>query len=132
VGVITTDANGNLASDGGAMQQSILANTTAIGALDQRLSSFDLRLENFGLAVDDNSRRINDVEGGLAAVAAIPDAYLDSSESYAISGGFSVVNGKAGFGGTVTVRGNDRWSFGASVGHSNGETAGKVQFRFAN
>ena len=48
------------------------------------------------------------------------------------SGAFSVVNGEVGFGSTVTVRGDDRWSFGASLGYSNGQAAGKVQFRFAN
>ena len=46
--------------------------------------------------------------------------------------GFSVVNGEVGFGTTVTVRGNDQWSFGFSGGVSNGQTVGKLQFRFAN
>ncbi len=146
VGVITTDAQGNLASDGGALQaqvtsnqQELAVNTAAIAlneqaiaAQSQQLASFDLRLENFGLALGEQGRRLNRVENGLAAATAIPDAYLDSTESYAISGGFGVVGDEIGFGGSVMVRASDRWSFGASLGVSGGEAAGRIQFRLAN
>ena len=89
-------------------------------------------MDNFATALANQNNRIADLEGGLAAVAAIPDQYLDRDESYPVSGGFSVIGGKVGFGGGIALRGNERWSFGASGGYSDGQAVGKVQFRFAN
>lgn len=171
---MTSDANGNLATDGGALQNQLNSNTSAIVAVQgrvttvetsvatntnviaanrsfigensaaiennrqsllantARLDNFDLRLESFASALSAQGERLNDLENGLAAVAAIPDAYLASDENYAISGGFSVVDGEVGFGGTVTLRASDRWSFGGSAGYSRGQAVGKLQFRFAD
>ena len=173
-GVITTDADGNLASDGGALQTAVNSNTAAVAANvtaisanavsisvnntaiaanlatvtsntqsianngqsilanSVRLDGFDQRMNGFDLALAAQNNRLDDLQNSLAATTAIPDAYLAPSESYAIAGGFSVVEGEIGFGGTISLRASDKWSLGASLGYSGGKAAGKVQCRFAN
>jgi hypothetical protein len=78
-----------------------------------------------------NAVKLDDLEQGLAAVAALPDMYLARGESMSASGGLGVYGDKVGFGGTIAIRGNDEWTFGASVGLGGDEATGKVQVRWA-
>lgn len=115
---ITTNAN-NIANNAAA----ILTNS-------QRLDGFSTQLENLGTVVGNNSEAINDMEGGLAAVAALPDMYLNPREKWAASGGFATYGDEVGFGGTLAIRGNDNWSFGGSAGFGGDEVTTKVQLRY--
>ena len=110
------------------LEQRLLAKRAEIREVDLRLSGLRDQLAESIQVISTHSGTV------LELIVDKGDhvAYLDKSETYAIGGSSAVVNGEVGFGTTVTVRGNDRWSFGASVGHSNGQTVGKVQFRFAN
>jgi len=67
----------------------------------------------------------------MAGVAALPDMFLASGESLAISGGFGIVNDRIGFGTTIAHRINNRWSFGASAAVSGNQVTGKLQARWA-
>ena len=71
------------------------------------------------------------MEQGLAAVAALPDMFLARDESFAASGGAAVFGDELGFGATLAIRGNDRWSFGASAAIGGDEATGKIQVRWA-
>ena len=82
-------------------------------------------------AIEANTLRITDIEEGLAAVAALPDMYLNPDEAWAAGGGVAMFGDKVGFGGTLTIRGNDNWSFGASAGVGGDEATGKIQFRYS-
>ena len=82
-------------------------------------------------AIQANLSSISDIEEGLAAVAALPDMFLARDESFAASGGAAVIGDEVGFGGTLAIRGNERWSFGASAAFGGDEAAGKVQVRWA-
>lgn len=82
-------------------------------------------------AITSNALSISDLEEGLAAVAAMPDMYLNPDEAWSTAGGISTVGGEVGFGATLAVRGNDNWSVGASVGMGGDEATGRIQFRYA-
>ena len=111
--------------------EAIDVNTQAIQAnrvlIDQAFAGIG---EN-ATAIQANLSSISDVEEGLAAVAALPDMFLARDESFAASGGAAVIGGEVGFGGTLAIRGNERWSFGASAAFGGDEAAGKVQVRWA-
>ncbi|MGJ8564892.1 MAG: hypothetical protein ACSHXY_15470, partial [Alphaproteobacteria bacterium] len=59
-----------------------------------------------------------------------PDMYLNSDEKWSAAGGISAYGGEVGVGGTIAVRGNKNWSFGASAGFGGDQTTGKVQVRY--
>ena len=111
--------------------EAIDVNTRAIAAnrvlIDQAFAGIG---EN-ATAIQANLSSISDIEEGLAAVAALPDMFLARDESFAASGGAAVIGDEVGFGGTLAIRGNERWSFGASAAFGGDEAAGKVQVRWA-
>jgi len=90
-------------------RQEIQRNTIKI---DQAFS----RIAANGTAIEANALRITDVEEGLAAVAALPDMYLNPNETWAASSAVAVFGDQVGFGGTLAIRGSDNWSVGASAG----------------
>ena len=84
---------------------------------------------NFALGLS-NQEELNDLSEGLAAVAALPDMFLAQGDTIAASGGVGIYGGDVGFGGTLAIRGNDTWSFGASAGIGGSEATGKLQIRW--
>jgi hypothetical protein len=77
-----------------------------------------------------NAVKLDDLEQGLAAVAALPDMYLSPNAKWSAAGGFAAYGDKVGFGGTIAIRGDDNWSFGGSVGLGGEQATGKVQVRY--
>ena len=115
----------------------VTVNTDAIEVNRQEIARnsvlIDQAFEQIGNNADDiaaNSRSIGDIEQGLAAVAALPDMYLNPDENWSAAGGLSTIGGEVGFGATLALRGTENWSFGASVGVGGDEAAGKIQFRY--
>ncbi len=82
-------------------------------------------------AITANALDIADLQEGLAAVAAMPDMYLNPNEKWATTGAVSAVGSEVGFGATLALRGSDSWSIGASVGMGGDEATGRIQFRYA-
>ena len=114
-----------------ANANNIATNAAAILTNSQRLDGFASQIEALGTTIASNTEAINDLEGGLAAVAALPDMFLARDESIAASGGIGIYGGEVGFGGTLAIRGNANWSFGASAGFGGDEATGKLQVRWA-
>jgi len=117
--------------------QDIAANSAAIEVNRQEIARNAQRIDQAFNAIDANSTaiqanalQISDLEEGLAAVAALPDMYLSPGANWSASGGLSAVGDEVGFGATMAIRGDDNWSFGASVGMAGDEATGKVQVRF--
>jgi hypothetical protein len=110
--------------------QSIDVNTKAIQSnkvlIDQAFSKIDSNTA----AIQKSLESLQDVEQGLAAVAALPDMYLGRDDAWAASGGAAVFGDELGFGGTLAIRASDNWSVGASAAIGGDQATGKVQFRY--
>ncbi len=106
---------------------------SAIEILDnrQRVESLSVKLDQMGAVQAANTKAIKDLNGGLAAVVALPNVTLGKDENFALSGGFSLYGEKVGFGGAIAIRANENWSIGLTVGHGGNKTTGAVRFRFA-
>jgi len=117
-------------SDIASNRTAISQNAVNILSNSQRIDGFENQIQEFGAAISVNSAEIQDLTAGLAAVVSIPDIYLESGEKIAFSGGVGAYGNEVGFGTTFAIRGNENWTFGASVGHGAGQTTGKVQFRW--
>jgi len=102
----------------------IATNTGQIAQMNQQLKDLDLALQN-------NSAEMRRLNNGLAALGAMPDLTLSSDESIAFTGRMSVYRGDLGFGLGLSVRADNDWSLGMTVGHAGEETTGAVQVRFA-
>ena len=113
-----------------ANANNIATNAAAILTNSQRLDGFASQIEALGTTIASNTEAINDLEGGLAAVAALPDMYLSPRAKWAASGGIAAYGDEIGFGGTLAVRGNENWAMGASVGFGGDKTTGKLQIRY--
>lgn len=109
----------------------ITANRADITRNSSRIDEAFVQIGQNAEGVLNNNIRLDDLEQGLAAVAALPDMYLARGESMSASGGLGIYGDSVGFGGTIAVRGNDTWTFGASVGLGGDEATGKVQVRWA-
>jgi len=79
-----------------------------------------------------NSEELQTVTKGLAGVAAMPDMFLNSDETFAMSGGVGFFGNDVGLGVTVAQRLDQNWSFGASVAVSGDTASGKLQARWAH
>ena len=158
---VTTDANGNLASDGGAFSANISATTAANSAaiaVNNQNTIDNVRAINFNTAsinantvgignnsaaianntarLNFNDERITEVREGLAAIASVPDLYLNVNETWTAAGGVSLYDDGAGgsetgFGGGVQFRSSteDNWSVGAAGSVSGGAYSVRVQAR---
>lgn len=105
-------------------------NKTAIAVNTARLDTAFSNISANSAAITGNTQEIKKLSQGLAAVAALPDMYLNSAEKWSAAGGVSVYGGDVGFGGTLAIRGNKNWSFGASAGFGGDQATGKVQVRY--
>lgn len=102
----------------------IATNVNQIAQMGQQLQDLDLLLQS-------NSEKINQLNNGLAALAAMPDLSLSADENFAFSGRLSVYAGDLGFGLGMSLRADENWSLGLTAGHGGDQTTGAVQFRFA-
>jgi len=62
---------------------------------------------------------------------AVPDAFLASGETLAISGGAGTFDGEVGFGASIIVRADDKWSFSAGSAVAGSDVVGKVSARWS-
>ncbi len=111
-GLVTTDASGNLAPDGGALQGQVNTNTSNIA---KNASDIDTNTEGVAMS--------------MPMASAIPELY--SGETFAISGSWGTFEGENGlaFGGRMRL--TDRFSLagGVSAGLDNGSVGGTVSGR---
>jgi len=78
-----------------------------------------------------NTDELRKATRGIAGVAALPDMFLASGETTAISGGIGFFGDQIGLGVTATQRLNTNWSFGASIAVADDVATGKLQARWA-
>ena len=83
-----------------------------------------------------NRSAISETREGLAAIAAIPDLYLTSDETWTAAGGFSLYDdgfggNETGFGGGFQIRSskNDPWSIGVAGALTPNTYSVRVQAR---
>ena len=109
----------------------IQRNALAIATNSGQIAQMNQQLKELDLALQSNSAELRRLNNGLAALGAMPDLTLSSDESIAFTGRMSVYRGDLGFGLGLSMRADDDWSLGMTVGHAGEETTGAVQVRFA-
>ena len=125
------DVFGDINNPIGVNSAAIDVNREEIRRNSVKIDQAFARIEANTAAIDANRERISDLEEGLAAVAALPDMFLDHNDTIAASGGVGIYGDHVGFGATLAIRGNENWSFGASTAFSEeGDMAGKLQVRW--
>ena len=105
-------------------------NTQAIQANRVLIDQAFTQIDSNTAAIERSFNRIEDVEQGLAAVAALPDMYLSPNAKWSAAGGAAVFGDEFGFGATLAIRGNENWSFGGSAAMGGSQATGKVQVRY--
>ena len=108
----------------------ILTNSNAIA---QNSLSIQQNLDFIAI----NQAAISETREGLAAIAAIPDLYLRSDETWSVAGGFSLYDdgsggSETGFGGGVQIRSSteDPWSVGIAGAFTSNTGSVRLQARF--
>jgi hypothetical protein len=104
VELVTSDAGGNLATDGGAVFNQIGAHGNTLDAHTAMLST--------------HSRRLGELERGLAVAMAMPDAWLSDKERFAVAGNIGGFGDEMAFGLAAIVRIDSTWSANAKAGVS--------------
>ena len=104
VGVVTTDAAGNLASDGGALQAQVNALSNNSAALAE----------------------------GIAMSFALKSAYVPENKRFALTGGIGVFQDQAAFASSVGFRltPNVQLDGGLAIGFGSGKVAGRAGVTF--
>lgn len=110
-------------------EEAIQLNTAAIDANSLRIGSLEGQYVLLNDAVRASTRRIKEVEGGLAAVSSMPDLYLEKGETMSVAAAIGGYDDNIGFGTAISVRANQNVTFGLVAAHSNGHSAGKLQAR---
>ncbi len=108
-------------------EEAIRLNTAAIDTNSLRIGSLESQYVLLNDAVRASTRRIKEVEGGLAAVSSMPDLYLEKGESMSVAAAIGGYDDNVGFGTAISVRANENVTFGLVAAHSNGHSAGKLQ-----
>jgi len=112
-----------------ANSAAIFLNELSIANNAQRLDVFEQQMESIYGSVSNNKRSINNLEKGLAAIASMPDLYLDNDETFSATASLGAYGDEYGFGTAVAIRGNDYWTFGLTTGYSGGKGSGKLSAR---
>ncbi|VAV99789.1 hypothetical protein MNBD_ALPHA05-282, partial [hydrothermal vent metagenome] len=134
-GLVTTDASGNLASDGGALQTQVNANMIAIAALGVGVGP-DPQIALNMADIATNAAAISELREGMASLASLPDLYLQADESWTAAGGLAAYDDgyggtKWGFGGGAQFRLGSRrhTSVGIAAATSGSTYTARAQFR---
>ena len=114
----------------------VLNNTNAIGSNTAAIGVNAAAIGVNAAAIALNTEGINDLRDGAAALASLPDLYLNSDETWSIAGGFSVYDDgfggtETGFGGGIQLRSStsDKWSVGVTGAFSGSASAVRLQAR---
>ncbi|WP_051076819.1 hypothetical protein [Henriciella marina] len=110
-------------------EDAIRLNSVGIEGNSLRISSLESQYVMLNDSVRATTRRISDVEGGLAAVSSMPDLYLEKGEKMSAAASIGGYDDNIGFGTAIAVRANQNWTFGLTAAHANGHSAGKLQAR---
>ena len=114
----------------------VLNNTNAIGSNTAAIGGNTAAIGVNAASIALNTEGINDLRDGAAALASLPDLYLNSDETWNIAGGFSVYDDgfggtETGFGGGIQLRSStsDKWSVGVTGAFSGSASAVRFQAR---
>jgi len=113
-----------------ANRQSIDVNSQNIANNSASIALALSGVEDNTAAILSNVEAIDNLAGGVAAVAALPDMYLSPGAKWSASGGVGFYGDKTGVGATLAVRGNENWAFGASLATGGDKATGKLQVRY--
>ncbi len=126
-GIVTTDAAGNLASDGGALQTQANTNTANIAALQATTGTTN----NFRRDIDRNSEDIAENREGVAMAMAVAGTLtLPQGINFALTGNWGNFQGDnaIGFSGTARITNNIYFNAGFGAGLRRGTTGGRAGF----
>jgi hypothetical protein len=121
VEIVTTDASGNLASDGGVLFGELSSINRQLSTIDNRLNTLDRRTE----------KAFEGVAMSMAMASAVP--YLSDSENFAFSGSFGAFetgNQALAFGVRARVSRAMSLGGGLAVGVQDGSVGGTVNARW--
>jgi hypothetical protein len=154
--VVTTDANGNLASDGGRIDQTLTNHGGRIGSLEGRADRTDGTLVNHGAAISDlygithgqalaisglyditnaHTAQISalqhdmkTVQGGVALALALDVPHLETGKRFGVAVNMADFDGTGAFAGGVAFRIDANWQVnaGGGFGFNGGANGGKV------
>ena len=128
----------------GVNSQAITSNTNRLIQAETSIANNSFAIGNNTLAIANNGSRITNIEqslltqiegvqtaiSGASIALAMPDAYLNPHENFAIAGGVSAFGNQNGIAFNMIARGRRGWSFGAGAGTAGGEIGGKLQARW--
>ncbi|MEM9706372.1 MAG: hypothetical protein AAF850_09895 [Pseudomonadota bacterium] len=140
VELVTADAGGNLATDGGATAAQITANTlnastnsAAIADLNNQFANFDQNMSALRDAIAANEEDIREANNGVAlAMAMAGSTWLQQNESFAVSGNWGNYAGSNGMAFSAAARLSSRASLNAGVGVATrtGQVGARAGLRF--
>ena len=122
--IVTSDASGNLATDGGALSAQIAtntanttSNTALINDLENRFTNFDTSISALTQAVAGTQEQIDEANDGVAmAMAMSGSTWLQQNETFAVSGNWGNYAGSNGMAFSAAARLSKSASFNAGVG----------------
>jgi hypothetical protein len=146
-GLVTTDAAGNIASDGGALQTqvdtnattiitnstAIGANTTNIGTNRSSIAALETGLGSLQSSFGDIQETVQANTEGVAMAMAISGGILPNDKSFALSGNLGFFEGESALAvsGSARVSDNLQINAGLGVGLGQNTTGGRVGFTLA-
>jgi trimeric autotransporter adhesin len=95
--VVTSDGNGNLATDGGAIFGNLASLNANVGTIFGNLASLNANIAHI-------NKEIGRLDGGVAMAFAMGGAYLPEGRQFAISANLGTFNGQQAIGGGAAVR----------------------------
>jgi len=122
VGLVTTDATGNLASNGGALQNKVNANMVGVQNIASAIGNLESRL-------DRNDRRTDDAVEGVAFSLAMAGTFLPQpGESVRLSGNWGNFEGSnaLAFSGAMALSGQTFLTAGVGVGLEEDTLGGRA------
>lgn len=114
--VVTTDTNGNLASDGGQIFGTLEDHGDRIGSLEGGVSANSAAISANTALLSQHTKQLDEQAKATAIALAMPDAYLDASEKFAIAGGLGGWGDETALGFIATGRIDNTWSLYAGAG----------------
>lgn len=100
--VVTSDSQGNLATDG--------------GAIFNQLGQFGSTLDTHSAMLSAHSKKLEEHGKGLAIAMAMPDAWLSDKERFAVAGSLGYYDEETALGFAAIGRIDQTWSLNAKVG----------------
>lgn len=100
--VVTSDAQGNLATDGGAIYN--------------QLGQYGNTLDSHSAMLSAHSKKLEEHAKGIAIAMSLPDAWLEEKKRFAIAGSVGGFDGETAIGAAVILRLDETWSINGKLG----------------